>query len=143
MTVDLEAATRIDSAIDSLLRDDVGLSPVGSEHDLLDTARLLRDALPRYHPRFGFEERLAGRLATPGRTPIEDALADGAGPRFEPIPFPAVAAAFPGRVAATLPRRRRGLLAGGAIASGFSIVIPLAGAAVLIWRRGRSSGDLL
>lgn len=143
MTVDQETAARLDTAIDSLLREDVQLIAVGSDHELLDTARLLRDSLPRYHPRFGFEERLAGRLAALGRAPHEATMADAARPRLEPIPFPAAAAVSPRQVPATPPRRRRGLLAGGAIASGFSIVIPLAGAAVLIWRRGRSSGGLL
>jgi hypothetical protein len=39
-------------------------------------------------------------------------------------------------------RRRRNLVAGGAIASGVSLALPIAGAALVAWRRSRSSGGL-
>ena len=144
MTVDSENAARLDIAIDSLLRDEARPSALGTESDLLETARVLRDALPRFHPRFGFEERLAGRLTTAGRAqPWGRELAPAMSPPAEPIPFPAAATVLPADDAVMASRRRLGLVAGGAIASGVSIAIPLAGAALLMWRRGRSSGGLL
>jgi hypothetical protein len=45
----------------------------------------------------------------------------------------------------TAPRsslRRWSLLAGGAIASGLSLAIPLAGAALVAWRRSRPTGGV-
>ena len=124
-----DAASRLDGAIDRLLRDQVVLEEAGSGSELTSTARLLRDVLPRFHPRFGFEELLAGRLAAL-RRPSSVA----------PVRFPGVAASEDETPAG---RRRRGLVAGSAIASGVSIAIPLAGAALVVWRRSRSSGGIL
>jgi hypothetical protein len=145
-----DSAARLDAAIDALFDEHAPLVSVGDARDLelLATARLLHEALPRFHPRFGFEGRLARRLAEAG---------DGAG-----YPTRPVAAAQPGSVrqqasradalvgelagAVASPRRdgarRRGLLAGGAIASGLSLAIPIAGAALAVWRRSRASGGL-
>jgi hypothetical protein len=136
------AADELDAALESLLVD--GGRPTSLETaDLLATARLLRDELPRYHPRFGFEEHLARRLAATGRgaatAPARSAretVSQAAG---------ATLVVLPASVAGTeaVARRRRGLLAGGAIASGVSLAIPLAGAALVAWRRGRTaSGGL-
>jgi hypothetical protein len=118
-------AAHLDTAIDAILQD----RPVRLTADqrdvleLLPTARLLHVALPRFHPRFVFEERLAARLrggvaevvAFPTRAPVDTTM---------------------GTV------RRRGLIAGGAIASGISLVVPLAGAAVMAWRRSRPTGGI-
>jgi len=143
MTVDQEIAARLDRAIDSLLRDHDRPVDRGSESELLGTARLLRDTLPRFHPRFGFEELLAGRLALLARArPGEDATGSTTRPA-EPIPFPAAATVMPQAEVVMASRRRLGLVAGGAIASGVSIALPLAGAALLMRRRGRSQDGLL
>jgi hypothetical protein len=136
-----ETAAELDSAIDVLLRSPIG--PVATdEGELIATARLLRDALPRLHPRFGFEEHLAARLAAARRvteSPVGQAVP------AEPVPLqpflssaePAAASRVP-EPAAVVEHRRLGLVAGGAIASGVS----LAGAALVVWRRTRSSGGL-
>jgi hypothetical protein len=141
-----ETAVQLDSAIDALLRGPV-VPAAADEGELTATARLLRDALPRLHPRFSFEEHLAARLAAARR------LATRPGPTElpEPTPLrPALAFAEPGSAdvdqdaphdpgeASVADHRRRGLVAGGAIASGVS----LAGAALVVWRRTRSSGGL-
>ncbi len=138
------AAADLDLAIDDLLTDRDRPLPMETA-DLLATARLLHDALPRYHPRFRFEEHLAQRL-TAARRPSPDPLAlsrrraQAEDPAIPVIRLPYGAAS---QTAASSPRRRRGLLAGGAIASGVSLAIPIAGAALLAWRRGRAAGGSL
>ena len=142
MTGTRETAVQLDHAIDRLLRGpDVPRPDVDGE--LTATARLLRDALPRLHPRFSFEELLAVRLAAarrqgdsasaPEPTPIRPALVSAAPDASAPDRAPADAD----------DRRRRGLVAGGAIASGVSLALPIAGAALVVWRRSRSSGGIL
>ena len=137
-----ETAVQLDSAIDALLRGPVGPADT-DEGELVATARLLRAALPRLHPRFSFEEHLAARLAAARRLaerPTEPVDA------AEPTPLrPALAVVESGREgpvtedeAEVAEHRRLGLVAGGAIASGVS----LAGAALVVWRRSRSSGGL-
>ena len=141
MTDSQQTAARLDAAIDSLLRDGRGPSAVGGDDELQATARRLRDALPRFHPRFGFEELLAGRLVAPGQSRMPSSWPGAStGQPGEPIPFPRLAGSEVGNVGVL--RRHRGLLAGG-IASGVSIAIPLAGAAIVVWKRGRSSGGAL
>jgi hypothetical protein len=139
MTNAQDKAARLDSLIDALIRSGDRLAPVEGEPELAATARLLREALPTFHPRFRFEEMLASRLRRfrPGAA----AAHERERPRI--IRFPDRSAG--GREAgATTPaeHHRRGLVAGGAIASGVSIAIPLAGAAFVMWRRGRSSGGI-
>jgi hypothetical protein len=142
MTGTRETAAQLDSAIDTILRGPGGPRRAG-EGELLATAHLLRDALPRLHPRFSFEELLAVRLSAARR------LADG--PLPEPTPMRTAtqseAHATDGALAAdgvdAADRRRRGLVAGGAIASGVSLALPIAGAAIVVWRRSRSSGGIL
>jgi hypothetical protein len=133
-----ETPAQLDLAIDRLL--DGGPRPlVEDDGQLVVTARLLRETLPRFHPRFGFEEHVAARLAAARRgshgrrTPAE---VTSIGPRLA-----AGAADGPAADAgsAAVERRRRSLVAGGAIASGVS----LAGAAIVVWRRSRSSGGIL
>ncbi len=134
MTGTRETAAQLDSAIDAVLRGPAG-PVVLDEGQLTATARLLRDALPRLHPRFGFEEHLAARLAAARRA------ADAVVSLPQPIPIrPEVVAAESARERAVehvgAEHRRLGLVAGGAIASGVS----LAGAAIVVWRRSRSGG---
>lgn len=133
----------LDRAIDGLLDDRPEPLPLETA-DLVATAGALRDSLPRYHPRFTFEEHLASRLAgaarqggegvagVPGPLPLDsDAEA--------PVRLPAPAG---DAAAGPASHRRRGLLAGGALASGVTLVIPIAGAALVAWRRGRAGGGL-
>ena len=131
-----ENAIELDHAIDTILRGPAGPAQT-PEGELTATARLLRDALPRLHPRFSFEEHLSARLAAARR------LRGDAAPAAEPTPIsPRLhlsAAAEPVETepdVASVEHRRLGLVAGGAIASGVSI----AGAALVVWRRTRSGG---
>jgi hypothetical protein len=134
-------ATQLDSAIDMLLRGPRG--PVADdEGELTATARLLRRSLPRLHPSFGFEELLAARLAAARRMELAPAAAATS---VEPTPIRPgieVAPAEPDPQAEAADRRRRSLVAGGAIASGVSLALPIAGAAIVAWRRSRSSGGM-
>jgi hypothetical protein len=131
-----ETAVQLDTAIDDLLRGRGALAPA-EEGELVATARLLRDVLPRLHPRFSFEAHLAARLAAARR------LAEGQEPQPEPTPIepgllPLEAVDGVDGAPTAAEHRRLGLVAGGAIASGVS----LAGAALVVWRRSRSSGGL-
>ena len=136
MTRTQQDATQLDSAIDSILGDARG--PVGSEDDpLTATARLLRRSLPRLHPRFSFEEHLAARLAVARRMELAPAAAPTPIRPDIQVEPPAEAQDDEGHE-----RRRRNLVAGGAIASGVSIALPIAGAALVAWRRSRSSGGM-
>jgi len=136
MTEVRETAARLDAAIDTLLQDPSGPRPV-SDGGLVATARLLHEALPRMHPHFGFEELLAARLAARGMH------AAAALPEPTPIRTELAATESAQAAAAAAERRRRGLVTGGAIASGVSLAIPIAGAALVVWRRSRSSGGIL
>jgi hypothetical protein len=111
--------------------------------ELQRTADLLERVLPRLHPSFRFEETLAGRLRTMAELDQPDR------PRLSVVAFPAPTArlAAPVGELGTVPARTggfrpdeliadpraRGIILGGAIASGVS----LAGAALLAWRRTR------
>lgn len=135
-----EEALQTDVYIESLLarhaRAPVGLeSSGGSEAEIGHAARLLERTLVRFHPSFRFEEALARRLresAGPGglRGGAEAGTERGSIGQLVPLPH------GPGLVAAA-DGRARGLLVGGAIASGVS----LAGAALLAWRRSRRGLD--
>lgn len=127
-----QTPTQLDAAIDGLLREP-SLAGGTHEDDLTRTARILRDALPRLHPRFSFEELLAARLAAAGRMADPAALP-------EPTPIRPGAATAPALEA--VDHRHRILLTSGAIASGVSLALPIAGAALVVWRRSRSSGGL-
>ena len=71
MTRVQQHASRLDSAIDSILRD--GPAPVSRDEDrLVATARLLRRSLPRLPPSFAFEAHLAARLAAARRMELDD-----------------------------------------------------------------------
>ena len=143
MTGTHETAAQLDSAIDSIIG--VTRGPVALEEtELVATARLLRHSLPRLHPSFSFEDLLAARLAAARRMELAPATAPA--PSVAPTPIrPGLEIGAPG---ATMhdeahDRRRRSLVAGGAIASGVSLALPIAGAAFVVWRRTRSSGGLL
>lgn len=148
-----EDALQTDVYIESLLSRQ-GLGPAtaaraaSDEDDLRRAAQLLGRGLVRFHPSFRFEEALAARLrraadlmrsggqamagdASQGLGPSHGRSAIVAGP---PVVFetqPAVAGHH------AFDPRARGLLVGGAIASGVS----LAGAVVLAWRRNRRGLD--
>jgi hypothetical protein len=126
-----QSPDQLDAAIDTLLGQ-AGRPAAVEDDDLVGTVLLLRSVLPGFHPRFGFEERLAARLAATG---LSDSDNEGGLIALRPR------TASPDEVWAA-GRVRRGLLAGGAIASGVSLALPLAGAAVLAWRRARASGGL-
>ena len=95
--------------------------------DLEHAAQVLRQSLVRLHPSFRFEEALAGRLARAWTASGDRPARSSVTPLF-PVPAPSPDADWP------VERRARGLLLGGAIASGVS----LAGAAYYVWRRGRA-----
>ena len=143
MTRTRETAAQLDSAIDRLMQAPSGPRLVG-EGELVATARLLHIALPRLHPRFTFEELLASRLAAARRETVA-ALPEPT--TLGPLPMASLrsAAGLAQGLEATgsAERRRRGLVAGGAIASGVSLALPIAGAAIVVWRRSRSSGGIL
>lgn len=130
-----ETAFELDVHIDRILRGE-GTRPQSTatatpEGELVATARMLHEVLPRFHPRFGFEAALAARL-----TQRPEAARGG-----QPIAFPVASVSERALdVRHVWARHRREFVAGGAIASGVSIVIPLAGAALVRWRRSRSSG---
>jgi hypothetical protein len=132
-----ETAAQLDGAIDALLRDP-SVPPPEATGELIGTARLLRDSMPRIHPRVGFEELLAARLAAAAR-PLDRTTASEPTPIRSAAPVAALEAV---PVIEAAERRRRGLLTGGAIASGVSLALPIAGAALVVWRRSRSSGGL-
>jgi hypothetical protein len=161
MTRPEETAAQLDNAIDAILRGPRG--PVaGDEGELVVTARLLHRSLPRLHPGFGFEKLLAARLAaarrmelapaaaapmagpTPIRPGLEAAAPELAAPGVAALDLaaPEIAAPDDARHDDAHDRRRRGLVAGGAIASGVSLALPLAGVAIVAWRRSRSSGGI-
>lgn len=131
-------AVATDVYLDGLLARRGGASPSvlpadeAPERSIRATADLLDRALPRFHPSFRFEERLASRLR---------AAAAGLGstePPGELVAFPGLIPAE-GASQATGERRARGLLVGGAIASGVSIAgAALAGSRLRAWRRGRA-----
>jgi hypothetical protein len=109
----------------------------------LAALRLRRD-LPRFHPSFRFEERLAIRLteAAAGMR-----MAKAAGMEAGPVPLagPLVVDPMPGSggtagadAAAAGARGSRPLIIGGAMASA---AISIAGAAWVAWRRSRPGGS--
>jgi len=140
MTRTPESAAQLDDAIDAIIRKAGGPLP-HDDDSLVATARLLRRALPRLHPSFSFEEHLAARLAAARRMDVAPASAAMAAPA--PIrPDIEIEPPVDTVDAAASERRRRNLVAGGAIASGVSLALPIAGAAIVAWRRSRSSGGL-
>ena len=106
----------------------------------LASERLTRD-LPRFHPSFRFEERLAVRLAEAAAA-MRLSVAAGAG-GSQTIPFPggrggAVDPLSASPVDGAAGQTPRPLLVGSAVAAS---AISLAGAAWMAWRRARPSGS--
>lgn len=102
-----------------------------TDPDLAPTVSVLQRALVRFHPSFGFEERLAAQLRAQASADL-----DPARPRGRLIVFPPSVSGRGGDASAD--RRTRGLLLGGAIASGvIASAVSIAGAALLAWRRAR------
>jgi hypothetical protein len=130
-------AQRLDAAIDLLLADRA-LGPRAEDGSLDDTARALAASLPRLHPRFGFEERLAHRLRDEaGALRLSDQDRAWATVLAFPVGEDRGAA---GRAGTDRPWRpgRRSLI--GALASAASLAVTLAGAVfVVLWRRARGS----
>jgi hypothetical protein len=125
-------------------------APLLDDPRLIAAADALRTSLVRSHPSFRFEDRLAARLraaararsaaaaSTPSGAPTT-VLFPGTGDPGDDIALPVRAGgtviAFPGSVAAVDDAdASRGLLLGGAIASGVTV----AGAALFAWRRQRN-----
>ena len=132
-----EGAFQVDTYLDRLLAShESQLAPVDElaslDAELAATASALQHALVRFHPSFGFEERLASRLHAAARQL----------PGTQDTPGRLIA--FPGGPAGSIDdgaadRRSRALLVGGAIASGvIASGVSLAGAMLFAWRRARS-----
>lgn len=108
----------------------------------LASERLTRD-LPRFHPSFRFEERLAVRLAEAAAAMRLPVAAGGEGSvRLVPFPAPELPAGFDPLAAepdegdaATFSRP---LLLGGAVAAS---ALSIAGAAWVAWRRSRANSS--
>ncbi|MFN8619476.1 MAG: hypothetical protein U0869_01855 [Chloroflexota bacterium] len=128
-----DAAIQVDTYLDELLATrQRHLAPSGDlPADLERTARLVREALVRFHPSFRFEEELAARL----RAVADGAARAGALVRF-PVAPPVLAtadAAAAEQPAHDHPRVR----IGGAIASGVSLASGLSLAAGMLLARRR------
>ncbi len=132
-----DEAVRLDAYVEGVLAGrPAGPRPLDGRVDIDPASRRAADVLARslvrFHPSFRFEDALAARLRLLG-----EALHEA---RPEPAPGPQPILTFPIRELAPLGGGPgdpfapvgRGLLVGGAIASGLS----LAGAAYLAWRRG-------
>jgi hypothetical protein len=115
----------VDRYLDSLLAvHPIDVSDVRPE--LRSAAEALVAGLPRHHPSFRFEERLAARLAA--------ASADSTPGELIPFPPPVVVAG----VADGRPVALRPAVIGGVLTSA---AISLAGAAYVAWRRNRPAVD--
>ena len=141
------ASTRLGSAASAAMRDSFGAAAeAGARLDRgvrLASERLTRD-LPRFHPSFRFEERLAVRLAEAAAAMRLPAAAGAEGSvRVVPFPSPELPLGFdplahpPDEDPAAFPRP---LLIGGAMAAS---ALSLAGAAWVAWRRSRTSGTAM
>jgi hypothetical protein len=132
-------ALQTDAYIDALLGRHAGLPVIVPTGEMVPpkgmrrAIELLERALPRVHPSFLFEERLAGQLRAAGKGRTDMELPPLGELVVLPIPGPqAIAVGVGGNPAGMMERR---LLVGGAIAS----TVSLAGAAAMLaWRRSRS-----
>jgi hypothetical protein len=131
-----EELVQVDRYLDTLLASRFEIraaAEVDVDEDLRTAALAVQQALPRFHPSFVFEERLARRLRT--ATPVSP----GALIAF----LPRRATTADGPISAG-ERRGRGVLLGSAIASGVSIAgVSIAGAALIARRRGKSPATAL
>jgi hypothetical protein len=130
-----------DRYLESLLRDDPDASATraiaGLDRDVLDAATRLATGLPRFHPSFRFEERLAVKLsdlAAGMRTSWRDGAAgspDSPDGSLVPLDFDPLDAS---PLVDDRPGIVRPLLVGGAITSA---ALSIAAAAFVAWRRTR------
>jgi hypothetical protein len=123
----------VDRYLESLLARQPG-DPDGIPAALRATAERLTSELPRFHPSFRFEERLALRLAQAAAAmhlPVaaggENVVVPIADRRPPPPPAPAERAPVP-----------RPVVIGGVLTSA---ALSVAGAAFVVWRRSRPPGD--
>jgi len=132
-----EELVQVDRYLDALLASRFALREAAEpdvDEDVRTAAVAVQRALPRFHPSFAFEERLAHRLRSTGT--------DSPGTLIAFLPRARATTAD----GASLPveRRGRGVLLGSAIASAVSIAgVSLAGAALLVRRRGKSPATAL
>jgi hypothetical protein len=129
-----------DRYLDSLLGDRDAPTPTAAlDEAVRAVSRRLADDLPRFHPSFRFEERLAVRLAEAAasmRLPLAAGGERDAVPAPIPVAFPRIA---PDALVALDDEGRavtRPYLVGGAVAAS---ALSIAGAAWLAWRRRSSS----
>jgi hypothetical protein len=132
----------VDRYLDDLLSrqgDDPGSIPA----QLRATVERLATDLPRFHPSFRFEERLALRLAEAAAA-MRLPLAAGAETAPVPIaarrprPGPAPESASSGALGSAQRQAARPVVIGGVLTSA---AISIAGAAFVAWRRSRPSSD--
>jgi hypothetical protein len=141
-------ALRTDRYLESLLvawsRGGVDAPAIDVDPDVRRAASRLARDLPRLHPSFRFEERLAGRLADLAAS-MRPAVIDDADRTVVHLPGPTTPAGLDdsalldgeplGGLRADLVRP---LVIGGALTSA---AISIAGAAIVVWRRGRTSSS--
>jgi len=101
--------------------------------DLRATAHRLTRDLPRHHPSFRFEERLALRLAE-AATAMRAPVAAGAEGIVIRLPLPRGSASEPGVAAAGQPAAASPVVIGGVLTSA---ALSLAGAVYVAWRLSR------
>jgi hypothetical protein len=133
----------IDRYLDSLLAGAPAEEASDVPRDLRAAMARLASDLPRFHPSFRFEERLALRLAELGAT-MRAPMAAGAETVVVPLsgrtgrpPGPGGGGEDPARVQTGRPVATP-VVIGGVITSA---AISLAGAAFVAWRRGRTPAD--
>lgn len=131
-TSDEVEALVVDRYLESLLsRQPVDTSGVPPE--LAASARRLAGALPRFHPSFRFEERLAGRLAEAAATRARGEAGGGALVEFPRRADRTGASGTPDR-----PVIARPALIGGVLTSA---ALSVAGAAFVAWRLTHPTDD--
>jgi hypothetical protein len=129
-----------DRYLDSLLGDRDAPTPTAAlDEAVRAVSRRLADDLPRFHPSFRFEERLAVRLAEAAAS-MRLPMAAGGERDAAPTPIPVASPRFaPDPLAALDDEARvasRPYLVGGAVAAS---ALSIAGAAWIAWRRRSSS----
>lgn len=129
-----------DRYLDSLLGDRDAPTPTAAlDEAVRAVSRRLAGDLPRFHPSFRFEERLAVRLAEAAASMRLPLAADGERDAA-PTPIPVAISRLPPDPLAALdddaPAASRPYLVGGAVAAS---ALSIAGAAWIAWRRRSSS----
>jgi hypothetical protein len=129
-----------DRYLDSLLGDRDAPTPTAAlDEAVRAVSRRLADDLPRFHPSFRFEERLAVRLAEAAAS-MRLPLAAGGERDTSPTPIPVALAGLARDPLAALDDDARAAsrpyLVGGAVAAS---ALSIAGAAWIAWRRRSTS----